>query len=91
MPDVTSAVSFDDVYERAATIDDVYKQIVDALCEQHGEVLYAVPGSPLVAERTVELLLADERAEVWLLPAMSFVELVKGGSNHAISVADLRK
>ena len=28
---------------------------------EHGEVLYAVPGSPLVAERTVELLRADER------------------------------
>ena len=72
---VPGAVSFDDVYERSATIEDVYVAIVDALCSQDGEVLYAVPGSPLVAERTVELLLADSRAEVWLMPAMSFVEL----------------
>ena len=72
---VPGAVSFDDVYERSATIEDVYVAIVDALCSQEGEVLYAVPGSPLVAERTVELLLADRRAEVWLMPAMSFVEL----------------
>jgi tetrapyrrole methylase family protein/MazG family protein len=72
---VPGAVSFDDVYEKAATIDEVYKTIVDRLCAQSGEILYAVPGSPLVAERTVELLLADPRVEVWLLPAMSFLEL----------------
>jgi tetrapyrrole methylase family protein / MazG family protein len=38
-------------------------------------VLYAVPGSPLVAERTVELLVADPRVTVELVPGMSFVEL----------------
>ncbi|HZQ88209.1 MAG TPA: nucleoside triphosphate pyrophosphohydrolase [Acidimicrobiales bacterium] len=72
---VPGAVSFDDVYEKASTIDEVYRTIVDRLCAQKGEVLYAVPGSPLVAERTVELLLADPRVEVWLMPAMSFLEL----------------
>jgi tetrapyrrole methylase family protein/MazG family protein len=72
---VPGALTFDDVYERSDTLDEVYTRIVDTLCSQKGEVLYAVPGSPLVAERTVELLLADGRAEVWLLPAMSFLEL----------------
>jgi tetrapyrrole methylase family protein/MazG family protein len=72
---VPGAVSFDDVYEKASTIDEVYRTIVDRLCAQSGEVLYAVPGSPLVAEHTVELLLADPRVEVWLMPAMSFLEL----------------
>ena len=46
--------------------DEVYERIVDALVDAavaHGEVLYAVPGSPLVAERTVELLRADERVD----------------------------
>ena len=38
-------------------------------------VVYAVPGSPLVAERTVELLRADDRVEVTLLPALSFLDL----------------
>ena len=44
------ATSFDDVYEREASLDAVYARIVDALVEaadDHGEVLYAVPGSPL--------------------------------------------
>jgi tetrapyrrole methylase family protein/MazG family protein len=38
-------------------------------------VLYAVPGSPAVAERTVELLLADPRVDVEVVPALSFLDL----------------
>jgi tetrapyrrole methylase family protein/MazG family protein len=75
---VTDATSFDPLYESAATLDEVYAGIVDALAEaaaEHGTVLYAVPGSPLVAERAVELLLADDRVDVRLLPALSFVDL----------------
>ena len=75
---LAGAVSFDDLYESAATLDGVYAGIVDALAEaatEHGTVLYAVPGSPLVAERTVELLRADDRVDVVLLPALSFLDL----------------
>ena len=38
-------------------------------------VVYAVPGSPLVAERTVELLRLDPRIEVDVVAALSFVDL----------------
>ncbi|MFP5318223.1 MAG: MazG family protein [Acidimicrobiia bacterium] len=72
------ATSFDGLYESAATLDEVYAGIVDALAEAagaEGRVLYAVPGSPLVAERTVELLLADDRVEVEVVPGMSFLDL----------------
>lgn len=75
---VRGAGSFDHVYESAASLDDVYPTIVGALVDAaaaHGEVLYAVPGSPVVAERTVELLLDDERVDVVVLPAMSFLDL----------------
>ncbi len=75
---VVDAVAFDSLYESAATIDDVYAGIVDALAEaatEHGTVLYAVPGSPVVAERTVELLRADQRVAVRLVPALSFLDL----------------
>ncbi len=75
---VPDAHSFDDVYERAASIDEVYAEIVDALAEAaaaSGEVLYAVPGSPLVAERTVELLRADERVDVDVVPGLSFLDV----------------
>ena len=48
---------------------------VVAAAEVHGQVLYAVPGSPMVAEHTVELLLADDRVDVTLVPALSFLDL----------------
>jgi tetrapyrrole methylase family protein / MazG family protein len=75
---VGDATSFDHLYESASTYDDVYPAIVDALVDaarEHGEALYAVPGSPLVLERSVRLLLADGRVPVELLPAMSFLDL----------------
>jgi tetrapyrrole methylase family protein / MazG family protein len=77
-PAVPDAVAFDDVYERADDFDEVYSTIVEQLVKaavEHGEVLYAVPGSPLVAESTVERLRADDRVEVEILPAMSFLDL----------------
>ncbi|MEQ8718623.1 MAG: MazG family protein [Acidimicrobiales bacterium] len=75
MGDVTT---FDDVYESEATFDDVYREIVERLvaaAAEHGEILYAVPGSPRVLERSVDLLTADERVETRVLPAMSFLDL----------------
>ncbi|CAN5802251.1 nucleoside triphosphate pyrophosphohydrolase [soil metagenome] len=77
-PAVAVAASFDRTYDDAATFDEVYRRIVDALVEaahRHGEVLYAVPGSPLVAERTVELLRADGRVALDVQPALSFADL----------------
>ncbi len=70
--------SCDDIYERAASFDEVYADIVTRIVDaatEHGHALYAVPGSPAVAERTVELLRTDERVDVVVLPAMSFVDL----------------
>jgi tetrapyrrole methylase family protein / MazG family protein len=75
---VGQATSFDALYDAADRIDDVYAGIVEALvaaASEHGEVLYAVPGSPVVAERTVELLAADRRVAVEVVPALSFVDL----------------
>lgn len=75
---VQQATSFDHVYETAERIDEVYPAIVEQLvdaAQQLGRVVYAVPGSPVVAEHTVELLLADPRVEVVVLPALSFLDL----------------
>ncbi len=75
---MAEAVSFDDVYESAAVMESVYPEIVERLiaaATESGEVLYAVPGSPIVAERTVELLLGDDRCEVEIIPALSFLDL----------------
>ena len=72
--------AFDHLYESAATFDDVYAGIVEALVTAAFDaapegVVYAVPGSPLVAERTVDLLRADGRVAVTVVPALSFLDL----------------
>ena len=78
---VAGATAFDHHYEAADTFEEVYRALVVdlvAAADRHGEVLYAVPGSPRVLERTVELL--DERAaagevDLEVLAALSFVDL----------------
>jgi tetrapyrrole methylase family protein/MazG family protein len=80
---VEGVPSFDHVYESAASMDDVYSTIVAALVDaanEHGEVLYLVPGSPLLAERTVELLRERRDVEVRVLPALSFADLAWGAA-----------
>ena len=70
--------AFDHLYDTAATFDDVYGAIVEELVAAAAApepVVYAVPGSPLVAERTVDLLRADERIDVTVVPALSFLDL----------------
>jgi len=75
--------SFDDVYQSADTFDDVYREIADRLVTAAEEaavggesIVYLVPGSPLVLERTVRLLRDDSRVEVVLHPSIGFVDLV---------------
>lgn len=75
---VGQARSFDDLYEAADTFEDLYAEIAERLVAaaiEHGHVLYAVPGSPLVLERTVRRLLADTRVTCEVLPALSFLDL----------------
>ncbi len=75
---VPDATTFDSVYDSADTFEDVYRKITDALVDaatEHGEVLYAVPGSPLVLERSVAHLLADRRVDVSVVPSLSFLDL----------------
>ena len=76
---VADSTTFDELYERADRFEDVYAEIASRLvaaAHEHGEVLYAVPGSPLVLERSVRTLLDDDRIDTVLLPAMSFLDVV---------------
>lgn len=76
---VPDAETFDDLYESAESFDEVYSEIVRRLvaaARDAGRVLYAVPGSPLVLERTVALLRDEPGVEVVLHPASSFLDLV---------------
>ncbi|WP_420452816.1 nucleoside triphosphate pyrophosphohydrolase [Ilumatobacter sp.] len=79
--DRRDVVTHDDLYESADRFDDVYVEIARRLRDEArrvGEILYAVPGSPLVLERTVRLLLEsadDEGVSVDVRPAMSFLDV----------------
>jgi tetrapyrrole methylase family protein/MazG family protein len=75
---VPDATTFDHLYDAADTFDDVYTDIASSLIRaagEHGEILYAVPGSPLVLERTVRYLREADDVELVLLPAMSFLDV----------------
>ncbi len=79
----SAIATFDHHYDESDSFDEVYDRIVADLVAAAQEmprggadVVYAVPGSPLVAERTVELLRADQRVDVTLVPAVSFLDLV---------------
>jgi len=77
--DLGPATSCDDLYERSSSLEQVYGGIVERLvaaAAEHHEVLYAVPGSPRVAEAGVDRLCRDRRVEVEVVPALSFLDLV---------------
>lgn len=58
--------SFDSIYEKHDQFEAVYKEIVSFLLEKAEEtdIVYAVPGHPLVAEKTVQLLMEKDREGV---------------------------
>ncbi|ARK21828.1 nucleoside triphosphate pyrophosphohydrolase [Sporosarcina ureae] len=71
--------SFDSIYEANDSFEAVYQQIVDKLLEMsaHQPITYAVPGHPLVAERTVQLLIEKERTgeiELHIAGGSSFLD-----------------
>ncbi len=80
---VEATHSFDHHYERAGTVEEVYASIVGdlvAAAAAGDRVVYAVPGSPSVAERSVVLLSGHDAVrsgeiEVVVHPAVSFVDL----------------
>jgi tetrapyrrole methylase family protein/MazG family protein len=72
--------TLDALYESSDTFGEVYESIVEELVRAAvacvpEPIVYAVPGSPLVAERTVELLRRDLRVELTVVPGLSFLDL----------------
>jgi tetrapyrrole methylase family protein/MazG family protein len=57
--------SFDYVYEKHDQFEPVYREIANELfrlADEHNHIIYAVPGHPMVAEQTVQLLLEDAQS-----------------------------
>lgn len=68
--------SFDHIYDSEADFANVYRLIVENLileAQADEDINYYVPGNPLVAEKTVELLLKED-VDVEIVSGMSFIE-----------------
>jgi tetrapyrrole methylase family protein / MazG family protein len=73
------AVTLDHHYEMAPTFEDAYQGMLEELVAAavaNGHIGYAVPGSPMVLERTVQLLREDPRIDTHLVAGLSFLDLV---------------
>ncbi|MBZ9689539.1 nucleoside triphosphate pyrophosphohydrolase [Clostridium estertheticum] len=76
--------TYDDRYEEYNSFDDVYRSIAEDLIKKHEmyeDIIYGVPGHPLVAETTVKLLIklcAKNKIDIEILPAVSFIDAVIG-------------
>lgn len=74
--------TYDDKYETSSNFEEVYKSIADDLVKQHEEyknIIYAVPGHPLVAESSVAILLRlceQKNIEVEIISAVSFIDVI---------------
>jgi tetrapyrrole methylase family protein/MazG family protein len=71
--------SFDDIYESVDDFEQVYETIVERVIEaaKQGDVVYAVPGDPMVGESTVTQLIQAARQvgiEVEIVNGVSFIE-----------------
>lgn len=68
--------AFDQLYEAEDRFQEVYQNIVDALLEhaKHRSLIYTVPGHPMLAEKTVQLLLEQEEVEVNVLGGQSYLD-----------------
>lgn len=75
--------SFDAVYEKNDQFESVYKEIVENLLKLSAvhPITYAVPGHPLVAEQTVQLLVQAEKqgkATISIEGGQSFLDPIFG-------------
>ena len=84
LPETVEVISFDNLYDAASSFDEVYGNIADKVlhlgreaAEKANEIIYAVPGHPLVGESTVTTIL-KEAPEIGLavriVNGLSFVE-----------------
>ncbi|MDU1414309.1 MAG: nucleoside triphosphate pyrophosphohydrolase [Clostridium sp.] len=74
--------TYDSFYDKYNNFDDIYRAIAEDIIRIHdeeGDLVYGVPGHPLVAEKSVTILLrlCEEREiETKLMPSVSFVDAV---------------
>ena len=73
--------TYDFAYEKFDSFDEVYSFIAEDMIEKakSEDIIYAVPGHPLVAEKSVKLIIdkcIEENIEYKVYPAVSFVDVM---------------
>lgn len=74
--------TFDSIYNNSSNFDEVYENISEKLIEEYkkyGNIVYAVPGHPEVAEKSVKLLInfcKKNKIETRVVPAVSFIDVL---------------
>lgn len=69
--------SFDAIYEKYGQFEDVYQEIVEkllTLAEEQEQIIYGVPGHPMVAESVVQQLLQQKKVDIHIVGGKSFVD-----------------
>lgn len=69
--------AFDPIYEQYDTFEEVYTTIAQTLITQaqnNTSLVYAVPGHPMLAEKTVQLLLGNSDVEVKISGGQSYLD-----------------
>src|SRR5699024_4922239 len=68
--------SYDEMYQEEEQFIDVYERIVADLLKkaQDKSLIYAVPGHPMLAEKTVQLLLKQKKVEVSVIGGQSYLD-----------------
>ena len=71
--------SLDYIYESSGTFGEVYARIAELILDEdeRGDIVYAVPGHPLVGEEAVKILIREARnkgREIKIIGSESFIE-----------------
>ena len=80
LPTTLNCISFDHIYQAREQFDQVYAEIAEHVLEvarRDGQVVYAVPGDPLVGEASVSQIVERGRAAsipIEIIPGLSFIE-----------------
>ncbi|NJM39990.1 MAG: hypothetical protein HC853_04050 [Anaerolineae bacterium] len=88
LPKHLTLKDFDAVYDANTSFEKVYARIVSALikADKKADVIYAVPGHPLVGEATVPMLLAQAKKfniPTRIVSGLSFIEPVLENLAHS--------
>ncbi|HEX2988143.1 MAG TPA: SAM-dependent methyltransferase, partial [Chloroflexota bacterium] len=91
LPKTVKWESLDYVYDRCESFDCLYRELaaeVISIARREGDIVYAVPGDPTVAEDSVREILkaaGDEGIEIQIVSGVSFIEVMLAAARTTLS------